>query len=92
MYHSSHGVHGPESFPPSRGVHRSQQGYARGRRELARRDPNHGQYGFRDHGRSFGFQRFDGPRFPPRGGHQPKRRNKFVDVANPTFEQMARHW
>jgi len=43
------------------------------------------------HGRSFGPPRFDGPRFPPRGG-RPQRRSDFVDVAHPTFEQMARHW
>lgn len=92
MYHPGHGVHGSEPFPPPRGAHREQQGYARGKREHARRGPNHGKYGFWDHGRSFGRQRFDGLRFPPHGGHQPQRKNELVDVSNPTFVQMAQHW
>jgi hypothetical protein len=47
--------------------------------------------------RSFGFQRNYGPRFPPRGARTPSmRQGKFggkgMMFANPSFEQMARHW
>jgi hypothetical protein len=52
---------------------------------------------FRGDDRSFGFQRNYGPRFPSRGAHTPsvghgKFGGKGMMFANPSFEQMARHW
>ena len=50
--------------------------------------------------RSFESQRNYGSRFPPRGARTPLKRRERVppmrrdrmDFANPSFEQMARHW
>jgi hypothetical protein len=53
--------------------------------------------GFRGDDHSFGFQRNYEPRFPPHGartssmGHG-KFSCKGMMFANPSFEQMARHW
>jgi hypothetical protein len=74
---------------------------------FARRFPPRGQYGD-GRNRSFELERRDGPRFsfrgfgppPVREGWFPRggvrggsfRRKDVLDCANPTFEQMARHW
>jgi hypothetical protein len=58
-----------------------------------------GQYEYEGNGRSFRSQRSYGPRSPLRGTRSPSRghvgvppRRDRMDFANPTFEQMARHW
>ena len=76
-----------QTSAPRRGVH---FGSARG--VFAGRAPSHDQYEFRSNSRSFGSQRDYRPRFPPRGARIPHRRQDRVDFANPSFEQMARHW
>ena len=75
-----------------------------GRGVFAGRSPSRGQYEFGRDGRSFVSQRRYGPRLPFRGDRSPPARHEKVqrggsfgmrdrmDVANPTFEQMARHW
>jgi hypothetical protein len=70
-------------------------GQARG--GFAGHPPTCPQYGFRGDDRSFGFQRNYGPHFPPRGARTPsmghgKFGSKRMMFANPSFEQMARHW
>jgi hypothetical protein len=71
--------------------------FGRARGGLARRPPTRPQYGSRGDDHSFGFQRNYGPCFPPRGarthsmGHG-KFGGKGMMFANPSFEQMARHW
>ena len=71
---------------------------------FAGRSPSRGQYEFGRDGCSFVSQRGYGPRLPFRGDRTPPARREKVqrggsfgmrdrmDVANPTFEQMARHW
>ena len=72
--------------------------------EFAGRSPPRDQYEF-GRGRSFESQRGYGPRFPFRGTRTPPVRREWfshggssfdrrgrMDVANPTFEEMARHW
>ena len=88
MYHPVHGVHRPRQFSPLSGARREQHKREGERHKGSRRDPNHGQYGFGGHGRSFGPPRFDRTSFPLRGG-RPQRRSDFVDVTNLTVEQMA---
>jgi hypothetical protein len=76
---------------------RAGERFGRARGGFAGRPPTRPQYVSRGDDRSFGFQRNYGPRFPPRGtrtssmGH-----GKFGGMgmmfANPSFEQMARHW
>jgi hypothetical protein len=58
-----------------------------------------GQYEYGGNDRSFRSQRSYGPRSPLRGTPSPPRghvgvppRSDRMDFANPTFEQMARHW
>jgi hypothetical protein len=58
-----------------------------------------GQYEYGGNDRSFRSQRSYGSRFPLRGTCSPPRgrvgvppRKDRMDFANPTFEQMARHW
>ena len=83
--------------PPSRGSDR-RGGFSGG--VFARCSPPHGQYGARMNDRSFESQRNYGSHFPPRGTRIPPRRRERVprmssgkvDYANPSFEQMARHW
>ena len=62
---------------------------------FAGRDPGHPQYGYGPRDRGFGGG-YDAPRFPRDGGRQPRgRRDRgyaFTDFANPSVEQMARHW
>lgn len=73
-------------------------GSARG--EFARRPPFHGQFGGGRFDRSFEARRDPRPRFPLRGARVPPVRRERVppmgsgrvDFANPSFEQMARHW
>ena len=82
--------------PPSRGSDR-RVGFTS---DFARRSPPHGQYEARMNNRSFEYQWNYGSRFPPRGTRIPPRRRERVprmssgkvDYANPSFEQMARHW
>jgi len=88
LYHPVHGVHRPRQFSPLSGARREQHKREGERHKGSRRDPNHGQYGFGGHGRSFGPPRFDRTSFPLRGG-RPQRRSDFVDVTNLTVEQMA---
>jgi hypothetical protein len=76
---------------------RAGERFGRARGGFAGRPPTRPQYGFRGDDRSFGFQRNYGPRFPPRGARTPpmghgKFGGKGVMFANPSFEQMARHW
>ena len=63
-------------------------------REDARRAPDRDQYDARQHGRGFRTQsqRYSGPRFARRGDRCPPMRRGGVDLANPTVEQMTRHW
>ena len=66
-------------------------------REFARRPPARGQFGSGRFDRSFEARRESRPRFPPRGARGPMVRDERVsrgsaDFANPSFEQMARHW
>jgi hypothetical protein len=66
-------------------------------REFARRPPFRGQFGSGRFDRSFEARRESRPRFPPRGARGPMVRDERVsrgrvDFANPSFEQMARHW
>ena len=73
-------------------------GSARG--EFARRPPFRGQSGGGRYDRRFEARREFRPRFSPRGARVPPVRRERVpwmdrdrvDFANPSFEQMARHW
>jgi hypothetical protein len=67
--------------------------------EFAERSFACGQYEYGGNDRSFRSQRSYGPRSPLRATHSPPmgrvgvppKRDR-LDFANPTFEQMARHW
>jgi hypothetical protein len=70
-----------------------------GRGELVGRSFARGQYEYGGNNRSFRSQKSYGPRSPLRGMRSPPRggvgvppRRDRMDFANPTFEQMARHW
>jgi hypothetical protein len=70
-----------------------------GRGEFAGRSFARGEYEYGGNDRSFRSQRSYGPRSPLRGTRSPPRgrvgvppRRDRMDFANPTFEQMARHW
>ena len=62
---------------------------------FAGRAPGRPQYGYGLQDRGFGGG-YDAPRFPRGGGRQPRGRrdrgDAFLDFANPSVEQMARHW
>jgi hypothetical protein len=68
---------------------------------FAGRSPPRGQYEF-GRGHSFGSQRGYEPRFPLHGTRTPPARREVfsrgghsfdrMDFANPTFEQLTRHW
>ena len=61
---------------------------------FADRAPGHFQYGYGPRDRGFGGG-YDAPHFPRGGGRQPRgRRDRghAFDLANPSVEQMARHW
>ena len=61
----------------------------------AGRAPGRPQYGYGPRDRGFGGG-YDAPRFPRGGGRQPCGRldggYAFPEFANPSVEQMARHW
>jgi hypothetical protein len=86
----------PRGDPPHREGGR-RVGFWRG--EFAGRSFARGQYEYGGNNRSFRSQRcyrprssLHGTRSPPRGRvGVPPRRDR-MDFANPTFEQMARHW
>ena len=78
---------------PARGGFQDRS-FDRPRREFGRRPPFGGQVG---RGRSYGGRREYQPRFPPRGGRVrresvPPMGRVDGSFANPSFEQMARHW
>src|SRR5579883_2342167 len=76
---------------PKRSVRQPAQ--PRGVREFARHAPSRERYDLGQHGRGFESRRDDRPRFAGRGDRRsPRRRGGSVDIANPTVEQMARHW
>ena len=75
---------------PKRSVRQPAQ--PRGVREFARRAPSRERYDSGQHGRGFESRRDRGPRFARRGDRSPPKRHGVVDVANPTVEQMTRHW
>jgi hypothetical protein len=86
----------PQGEPPHREGGR-RVGFGRG--EFAGRSFARGQYEYGGNDRSFRSQRSYGPRSPLRGMHSPPRgrvgvppRRDRMYFANPTFEQMARHW
>jgi hypothetical protein len=86
----------PRGEPPHREGGR-RVGFGRG--EFARRSFARGQYEYGGNDRSFRSQRSYGPRSPLRGARSPPRgrvgvppRRDRMDFANPTFEQMVRHW
>jgi hypothetical protein len=86
----------PRGEPPQREGGRS-VGFGCG--EFAGRSFGRGQYESGGNDRSFRSQRSYGPWSPLRGTHSPPRghagvppRRDRMDFANPTFEQMARHW
>ena len=61
---------------------------------FAGRAPGRFQYGYVPRDRGFGGG-YDAPRFPRGGGRQPRGRwdrERAFDLANPSVEQMARHW
>ena len=62
---------------------------------FAGRDPGRPQYGYGPQDQGFGGG-YDAPRFPRGGGRQPHGRRDggyaLPDFANPSVEQMARHW
>ena len=62
---------------------------------FAGRDPGRPQYGYGPRDRGFGGS-YDAPRFPRGGGRQPRSRRDrgyiLPEFANPSIEQMARHW
>jgi hypothetical protein len=67
--------------------------------EFAGRSFARGQYEYGGNDRNFRSQRSYRPRSPLRGTRSPPRghvgvppRRDRMDFANPTFEQMARHW
>ena len=100
-YYSSHRVPAPRvPLPRREGFVRSAPSVGvRGapmRDEFARRPPAR-QFGAGRFDRSFQARREFRPRFPPRGARGPAVRHervvqRDVDFANPSFEQMARHW
>jgi hypothetical protein len=76
---------------------RAGERFGRARGGFAGRPPTRPKYGSRVDDHSFGFQRNYGPRFSPRGARTPstghgKFSGKGMMFANPSFEQMARHW
>jgi hypothetical protein len=86
----------PRGEPPHRegGMH---AGFGRG--EFAGRSFALGQYEYGGNDRNFRSQRSYGPRSPLRGTRSPPRgrvgvppRRDRMDFANPTFQQMVRHW
>jgi hypothetical protein len=86
----------PRGEPPHREGGRH-VGFGRG--EFAGRSFARGQYEYGGNDHSFRCQRSYEPRSPLRGAHSPPRghvgvppRRDRMDFANPTFEQMARHW
>jgi hypothetical protein len=86
----------PRGEPLHREVGR-RVGFRRG--EFAGRSFTRGQYEYGGNDRSFRSQRSYGPWSPLRGTRSPPRghvgvppRRDRMDFANPTFEQMARHW
>jgi hypothetical protein len=86
----------PRGEPPHREGGRH-VGFERG--EFAGHSFARGQYEHGANDRSFRSQRSYGPRSPLRGASSPPRGRVGVppmtdrmDFANPTFEQMARHW
>jgi hypothetical protein len=86
----------PRGEPPCREGGR-RLGFGHG--EFAGRSFARGQYEYEGNDRSFRSQRSYGPRSPLRGTRSPPRgrvgvppRRDRMDFANPTFEQMARHW
>ena len=61
---------------------------------FAGRAPGRFQYGYGPRDRGFGGG-YDAPRFPRGGGRQPRGRRdrgQAFDLANPSVEQIARHW
>jgi hypothetical protein len=86
----------PRGEPPHReGVRRVGLGCG----EFAGHSFARGQYEYGGISRSFRSQRSYGPRSPLRGTRSPPRgrvgfppKRDRMDFANPTFEQMARHW
>jgi hypothetical protein len=87
----------PRGEPPHRDGGR-RVGFGCG--EFAGRSFARGQYKYGGNDRSFRSQRSYGPRSSLHGAHSPPRgrvgvpprRDRMDDFANPTFEQMARHW
>jgi hypothetical protein len=86
----------PRGEPPHREGGR-RVGFGGG--EFARRSCARGQYEYVGNDRNFRSQRSYKPRSPLRGTRRPPRgrvgvppRRDMTDFANPTFEQMARHW
>jgi hypothetical protein len=86
----------PRGEPPHREGGR-RVGFGRG--EFAGRSFARGQYEYGGNDRIFRSQRSYGPRSPLRGTRSPPRgrvgvppRRDRMDFANPTFEQMVRHW
>ena len=89
MNHLSHGVHVPRPAPPPRRVSGVRAAPAHG---FARFAPSHGRYDLGRQGFGFRSQGYIEPCFPLHGIRSPPVRREMVDFANPTFEQMARHW
>jgi hypothetical protein len=86
----------PRGEPPHRECGR-RVGFGGG--EFAGRSFPHGQYEYGGNDRSFSSQGSYGPRSPLHGTRSPPRgrvgvppRRDRMDFANPTFEQMVRHW
>jgi hypothetical protein len=86
----------PQGEPPHREGDR-RVGFGSG--EFAGRSFARGQYEYGGNDRNFRSQRSYGPRSPLRGTRSPPRghvgvppRRDGMDFANPTLEQMARHW
>jgi hypothetical protein len=86
----------PRGGPPHREGGR-RVGFGRG--EFAGRSSSHGQYEYVGNDHSFRSQKSYGPRSSLRGTRSPPRgrvgvppRRDRMDLANPTFDQMARHW
>ena len=89
MYHPSHGVHALRAASPPRRVDSVRFAPSHG---FAKHAPRHDQYGLGQHGHGFESQSYNGPYFPPNAGRSPSVRREMVDFANPTLEQMIRHW
>jgi hypothetical protein len=86
----------PRGEPPRREGGR-RVGFGRG--EFAGRSFAHGQYEYGGNDRNFRSQwsyeprsPLCGTRTPPRGRAGVPPRRDMMDFANPTFEQMVRHW